>query len=56
MPGKTDVILNEKKINRALTRIAHEILEQNPDAESLVIIGIITRGAYLAERIAAVIE
>ena len=56
MPGKTDVILNEKKINRALTRIAHEILEQNPDAKSLVIIGIITRGAYLAKRIAAIIE
>ncbi len=56
MPGKTDVILNEKKINRALTRIAHEILEQNPDAKSLVIIGIITLGAYLAKRIAAIIE
>ena len=56
MPGKTDVILNEKKINRALTRIAHEILEQNPDAKELVIIGIITRGAYLAKRIAAIIE
>lgn len=55
MPGKTEVILNEKKIGRALTRIAHEILEQNPDAKSLVIIGIITRGAYLAERIAGII-
>ena len=55
MPGKNDVILNEKKINRALTRIAHEILEQNPDAKSLVIIGIITRGAHLAKRIAAII-
>ena len=55
MPGKNDVILNEKKINRALTRIAHEILEQNPDAKSLVVIGIITRGAYLAKRIAAII-
>lgn len=56
MPGKTDVILNEKKVNRALTRIAHEILEHNPDAESLVIIGIITRGAHMAKRIAAIIE
>ena len=56
MSGKTDVILNEKKVNRALTRIAHEILEHNPDAESLVIIGIITRGAHLAKRIAAIIE
>lgn len=56
MPGKSDVILDKKKINRALTRIAHEILEQNPDARSLVIIGIITRGAHLARRIAAIIE
>ena len=56
MPSNTDVILDEKKINRALTRIAHEILEQNPSAESLVVIGIITRGAYLAKRIAAIIE
>jgi len=53
---KDDLILNEKKIDRALTRIAHEILEKNPDAESLVIIGIITRGAMLAKRIAAKIE
>ncbi|UCE25974.1 MAG: bifunctional pyr operon transcriptional regulator/uracil phosphoribosyltransferase PyrR [Candidatus Zixiibacteriota bacterium] len=50
------MILTEKKINRALTRIAHEILEQNPDAKSRVVIGIITRGAYLARRIAAIIE
>ena len=56
MPAKSDTVLNEKKVNRALTRIAHEILEQNPDAESLVFIGIITRGAYLAKRIAAIIE
>lgn len=56
MPGKSDVILDKKKINRALTRIAHEILEHNPDAGSLVIIGIITRGAHLARRIAAIIK
>ncbi|MEW6413123.1 MAG: bifunctional pyr operon transcriptional regulator/uracil phosphoribosyltransferase PyrR [Candidatus Zixiibacteriota bacterium] len=56
MSGKTDVILNEKKVSRALTRIAHEILEQNPDAKSLVVIGVITRGAYLAKRIAKIIE
>ena len=56
MSVKGDVILDKKKINRALTRIAHEILEQNPDARSLVIIGIITRGAHLARRIAAIIE
>ena len=56
MPKKTDIVLDEKKINRALTRITHEILEHNPDFDSLVIIGIITRGAFLAKRIAAIIE
>jgi pyrimidine operon attenuation protein/uracil phosphoribosyltransferase len=50
-----DKILDEKKINRALTRIAHEILETNSDPASLVIIGILTRGAFLAKRIAKII-
>lgn len=56
MPAKHDLIMNDKKISRALTRIAHEILEHNSGADSLVIIGIITRGATLARRIAAIIE
>ncbi len=51
-----DLILDEKKISRALTRIAHEILEHNSGAESLVIVGILTRGAPLAKRIATTIE
>ncbi|HVP07793.1 MAG TPA: bifunctional pyr operon transcriptional regulator/uracil phosphoribosyltransferase PyrR, partial [Candidatus Acidoferrum sp.] len=56
MPSHTDMILDEVKIGRALTRIAHEILEHNSGAESLAIIGILTRGAFLAKRIAAIIE
>ncbi|MFQ6008185.1 MAG: bifunctional pyr operon transcriptional regulator/uracil phosphoribosyltransferase PyrR [Candidatus Zixiibacteriota bacterium] len=56
MPEPTDIILDEKKISRALTRISHEILEHNSGAETLVIIGIITRGAYLAQRVARIIE
>jgi pyrimidine operon attenuation protein/uracil phosphoribosyltransferase len=55
LPDKTDQILDAKQISRALTRIAHEILEQNAGAESLAIIGILTRGAHLAKRIAAII-
>jgi pyrimidine operon attenuation protein / uracil phosphoribosyltransferase len=51
-----DIILDETKIGRALTRIAHEILEHNSGAESLAIIGILTRGAMLAKRIATIIE
>lgn len=57
MPDKNvDIIMDEKKITRALTRIAHEILEQNSDSSSLVIIGIITRGAILAKRLAKIIS
>lgn len=56
MPVKSKIILDDKKIARALTRIAHEILEHNSGAESLAIIGILTRGAFLAKRIAGIIQ
>lgn len=56
MPDKVDIILDDKKISRALTRIAHEILEHNSGADTLVIIGILTRGAFLARRIAGIIN
>ena len=56
MSDKTDILMDDTKIQRALTRIAHEILEHNSGAESLAIIGILTRGAFLAKRIAATIE
>lgn len=52
MPEKHDEIMNAKKIERAVTRMTHEILERNPDGNSLVIIGVLTRGAHLARRIA----
>jgi pyrimidine operon attenuation protein/uracil phosphoribosyltransferase len=41
---------------RAITRISHEILERNNGAETLVIVGIFTRGADLAKRIAEKIK
>jgi len=41
---------------RAFMRVAHEILEQNSGSESLVLIGILTRRVYLAQRIANIIE
>ncbi len=49
---KAEAIVNKKGIMRAVTRIAHEILERNAGAETLVIIGILTRGANIASRIA----
>jgi len=56
LPEKHENILDEKQINRALARIAHEILEHNAGAETIAIVGILTRGAYLARRIAAIIK
>ncbi len=45
-------ILDEASIDRALMRIAHQILERNKGAEGLCLIGISRRGVPLADRIA----
>lgn len=50
------VLLDETAIRRALIRIAHEILERNKGVENCMLIGIRTRGVYLAKRIAEQIE
>jgi pyrimidine operon attenuation protein/uracil phosphoribosyltransferase len=55
VPVSTDaarVVLDDGDITRALTRIAHEILERNKGADDLVLLGIPSRGVPLAERIA----
>lgn len=49
------VALPAVDIARALTRISHEILERNNGSSSLVLLGIPTRGAHLAQRIATTI-
>jgi pyrimidine operon attenuation protein/uracil phosphoribosyltransferase len=49
-------ILDEGEIRRAVTRIAHEILERNHGAASVVLVGIANRGDDLARRLAAEIE
>lgn len=49
-------VLQATDIQRALTRISHEILESNRGASGLVILGIPTRGVVLAERIAGIIS
>ncbi len=56
MTDRRDVILDKDKMNRALVRIAHEILEHNSGAATVALIGILTRGAFLARRIAEVIN
>ncbi len=50
------VALNSADIGRAITRIAHEILERNSGSESITILGIPTRGADIAYRLASSIE
>lgn len=49
-------VLDADGIKRSLQRIAHEIIEKNQGLENVVVIGIRTRGAYLAERIARNME
>ncbi len=46
-----ETVMDEETMERALTRITHEILERNQGAKDLVLIGIRTGGVYLAERI-----
>jgi pyrimidine operon attenuation protein / uracil phosphoribosyltransferase len=50
-PANEVVILTAEQMSRTVTRIAHEILEKNPGVENLAVVGIHTRGAYLAARI-----
>ncbi len=45
------LVMDQHEISRALTRVAHEILERNKGTERLAIVGIRTRGVYLAQRI-----
>lgn len=45
------MIIDEDGIRRAITRIAHEIVEKNKGTEDLVIVGIKTRGVPLAQRL-----
>jgi pyrimidine operon attenuation protein/uracil phosphoribosyltransferase len=54
MPART--VLQHSDIARALTRISHEILEANHGGSDLIVLGIPTRGAVLAERVGAILE
>ncbi len=50
------LVLDSGEINRALKRISHEIVEHNRGISELVLMGIPTRGKYLAQRLASIIE
>ena len=50
------VVMDESAIDRSLTRIAHEILESNDGAQSIALVGIVTRGDLIAASLAKRIE
>ena len=58
LPAQTSakVLLDEAAIARTLTRIAHEIIEGNPDLDRVALIGIQTRGVPLAHRLRRLIH
>src|SRR3977135_4180478 len=52
----TPPVMDGDAINRALRRIAHEIIERNPELASVVLAGIPSRGVEIAHRISGIIE
>jgi pyrimidine operon attenuation protein/uracil phosphoribosyltransferase len=56
MEAEKRVILEEEELKRMISRMAHEIIEKNGGAEGIALIGIRSRGAHLARRIARKIE
>jgi pyrimidine operon attenuation protein/uracil phosphoribosyltransferase len=56
MAADEKVVLHEEEVRRALTRIAHEILERNTGERVPALVGIHRRGAFLADRLHALLE
>ncbi len=56
MAADEKVVLHEEEIGRALTRIAHEILERNATGPAPALVGIHRRGAFLARRLHPLLE
>jgi pyrimidine operon attenuation protein / uracil phosphoribosyltransferase len=55
-PSLTAPVMDAEAINRALRRIAHEIIERNPELDAVVLAGIPSRGVEIARRLAVIIE
>lgn len=49
-------ILDAQAMRRSLTRVAHEIIEHNKGVDNIIIVGIKTRGEFLAQRLVDIIE
>jgi pyrimidine operon attenuation protein/uracil phosphoribosyltransferase len=56
MSNQPPEIMDADDIRRALTRIAHEIIERNRGAQNLALVGVRTRGVPLAQRLSQLIE
>ena len=56
MSSPKAVIMDETAVSRAITRIAHEIVEKNEGVENLALVGIVTRGDLLAKQLVDEIE
>jgi len=56
MRSNEKVVLREEEVRRALTRIAHEIVERNPGEDVPALVGIHRRGAFLAQRLRGLLE
>lgn len=50
------IVLDSMAIQRALTRVAHEIVEKNQGSERLALVGIHTRGVFLSRRLARILQ
>ena len=50
------IIIDEDGIRRSLTRMSHEIIEKNKGVDNLILVGIETRGVFLANRISSIIQ
>jgi pyrimidine operon attenuation protein / uracil phosphoribosyltransferase len=55
-PTAGKILLDADALGRTLSRIAHEIIEGNPELDQVALVGIQTRGVPLAQRLARLIE
>jgi pyrimidine operon attenuation protein / uracil phosphoribosyltransferase len=51
MASSERIVMDAQAIERALTRVAHEVLEHNKGTDGLVLVGIRSRGVHIAERL-----
>jgi pyrimidine operon attenuation protein / uracil phosphoribosyltransferase len=54
--GGTKLLLDADAMTRTLSRIAHELIERNPELDRLALVGIHTRGVPLAHRLRRLVE